>query len=281
MRKPLICISERLTRTFVALVPVCLLISGCITENVQYEGVNDARGGGGTAVVKETPIDNNRRYETRLELAAVYYQGGQYDVAMQEVDKALEIRSRSAEATLLKGMIYERQGMSSNALDYIRRAMTYKPGDGDYMHNYGVALCANKSYAEGVKYLQQAVNAQGYQRVVNSLAAMGSCYAEQGDSQSAEAAFKKAQEIDPYNPYVLYHLASFMYNSGQLHAARQYFDKLSPLNNQNAPTLWLGIKIAYKQGDAMFGSQLARLLRDLYPSSAERNALERGDFDFK
>ena len=277
MRKLLIYKTKRLLSV---VIPACFLISGCITETVMYEG-NESAGSGTGTVIQNTPKDDNRRYQTRFELAVAYYQGGQYDAALEEVDKALAIRSRSPEANLLKGMIYERQGQRTSALEYMHKAMTYKPGDGDYMHNYGVALCANKNYAEGIKYLQQATNAQGYVRIANSWAAIGACYAEQGDRAQAEAAFKRAQEVDPRNAYALYQLANVMYNSGDLHAARQYFDKLNPFSEQNAATLWLGIKIARKQGDAVFGSQLARILRDRYPASAERNALERGDFDFK
>lgn len=280
MRKSLICITKRLMGV---IIPACFLLSGCVTETIQYEG-NESSGsgsGGGTLVPKQAPIDQARRYETRFDLAVAYYQGGQYEVAMQEVDKALQVKSRSPEATLLKGMIYERQGASDSALEYMRRAMSYKPGDGDYIHNYGVALCSNKNYAEGIKYLSQAINVKGYVRVANSWAGIGSCYAAQGHAQQAEEAFKKALELDPSNGYALYQLTNFLYNNGDYHAARQYFNRFGVFTQQNAATLWLGIRIAHKQGDALFGSQLARILRERFPASAERNALERGDFDFK
>lgn len=258
-----------------------LFLSGCVSEVSTVSGNEASLGSSEATVVKSKPIDDKQRFDLRFELAAAYYSGGQYDVAMEEIDKALVIQPRSADGNLLKGMIYDRQGNSSVALDYIRKAMTYKPGDGNYIHNYGVALCVNKNYAEGIKYLQQAVAAPGYQRVANSWAAMGTCYAQAGDFVQAEGALRQALEVEPRNGFALAQLANFMYKKNDPIAARQYFNQLGPVTDLSASTLWLGIRIARKQGDALYGNQLAKLLRDNYPSSPECQALDSGDFDFE
>lgn len=256
-------------------------LSGCVSEVRTVTGNEASFGADNSPVTQSKPMDDKQRFDLRFELAAAYYSGGQYDVAMEEIDKALVVQPRSADANLLKGMIYDRQGNSAVALEYVRKAMTYKPGDGNYIHNYGVALCQSKNYAEGIKYLQQAVAVPGYQRAANSWAAMGSCYAAAGDFAQAERALRQSLEVEPRNTMALMQLASFMYKKNDFASARQYFNQLGPVTDQGASTLWLGIRIARKQGDALYGSQLSRLLHENYPASPECRALDLGDFDFE
>lgn len=258
-----------------------MILSGCVSEVTTVSGNESSFASSGSPVAKPAPLDDKQRFDLRFELAAAYFSGGQYDIAMQEVDKALAIQPRSADANLLKGMIFDRQGNNAAGLDYIRRAMNYKPGDGNYIHNYGVALCLSKNYAEGIKYLLQAAAAPGYQRVANTWAAMGSCYAQAGDFTQAEQALKKALEVEPRNGFALMQLAGFMYKKNDPIAARQYFNQMGPVTDLGASALWLGIRIARKQGDALYGSQLSRVLRENFPASPECQALDRGDFDFE
>lgn len=263
------------TKLFLA-VGFALCVTGCVVESqsTQLAGTGGVIEGGNGA-----PADDNRRFEVRLQLAAAYYQGARYDVALEEVNKALDLRPRSPDALSLKGMIYQGQGDTVNALSFFQQAVKAAPDNGDFLHNYGVALCDNGRVEPGIGYLQQAIAQPAYQRKSNSFTAIGVCYVKAGDVVAAESAFRQALALEPQNSYALYQMGSMMFNRNDVQGAKYYFNQLASFGNLNAQTLWLGIKIARQEGDAYGMSQLARTLRERYPNSPERAALERGDFN--
>lgn len=260
------------------LVASVFLVTACVTERTETVGGNGGVvvGGGGN---NQTPVDDTKRYDARMQLAFAYYQGGNLRVALEEADKALQIRPSSADAVSLKGMIYEGMGDSANAMAMFRRAATMSGSAAVHLHNYGEALCRTQEYGEGLGYLRQAADrAATNTEKVRSLAAMGTCYGKAGDIQQAENAFREALALDPRDPFVLYYLTEYFLNRNDVVGAKYYFDQLSSLGNMNAQVLWQGIKIARLQGDAYTMSQYARMLRTNYPNSKERAALERGNF---
>jgi len=252
--------------------------AGCVTtETTQLSGTGGIPDTNMAAATR-APVDNQKRYEARLQLAVAYYQAGAYSVALDDVNKALEAKPNAPEAISLKGMIYDQMGDKAQGLAFLRQAASIDKSNGDYLHNYGAALCSNKQTSEGIASLQQAIAIPSYPNKASSWAAIGACYAEAGNVVQAENAFHQALSLDPRNVYALYQLSNFMFNRNDVQGAKYYFDQLPGLNNLNSAALWLGIKIARQQGDAYRMSQMARVLRANFPASKERAALERGDF---
>lgn len=259
-----------------SVVTVLVLSAGCSTT---YTVKDDNVVGGPTTSDGPARPDVNKQYEARYQLALAYYQGGQAEFALEEVNKALEFRPGSADAIALKGMIYEQMNDSASALHFFKRAIALAPNNGDHLHSYGASLCRNKQYSEGIARLQQAANMGGNANTARTWGALGACYMAGGDSIQAENAFHQALKLDPRNGFVLYQLANLMLQRNDLDGAHQYFSQLESLGNPGAAGLWLGIKIARQRGDAYSMGQYARVLRERYPNSLERAALERGDFN--
>lgn len=226
-----------------------------------------------------SPVEGDPKFDNRLALAYAYYQAGRASsVAMAEVDKALELRPRSAEALTLKGMIYDQMGDVSNALVYLQRAASIEPNNGNYVHNYGNELCVAQHYAEGIAHLQRAAEMQTNTRRSQSWAAMGACYRASGDLARAESAFLQAVELEPYNATANYQLAEFMFLRNDYHGAKIHLERMGSVHTLNAQGLWLGVKICRQLGDVYGMNQYAKQLQNKFPNSREAAALARGDF---
>lgn len=225
------------------------------------------------------PVSGDPKFDNRLALAYAYYQAGTASsIAMAEVDKALELRPRSAEALTLKGMIYDQMGDINNALVYMQRAVSIEPNNGTYVHNYGNELCIAQRYADGIAQLQRAAEMQTNTRRSQSWAAMGACYRSIGDLARAEGAFLQALQLEPSNMAANYQLAEFMFLRNDYQGAKIHLDRMGSVHTLNAQGLWLGVKIYRQLGDVYMMGQYSKQLQSKFPNSKEAAALARGDF---
>jgi len=251
------------------------LLAGCQTSQRVSSGPVT---GGGEPITTMPNKPDQQRYDSRMKLAYAYYQGGKYDTALIEVDRALELRSRSGEAVALKGMIYGQMGDMEKAMGYLKTAASLEPGNGDLQHNLGTVLCNHGRYAEGIAYLEKAANLPSNTNKINSWLMIGMCYKNAGNVQKAETAYHQVLYMEPNNMAALGELGNMMFMRNDIAGAQEYLGRIGPMRNMNASALWLGVKLAHQQGDAYLMGQYAKTLRDRYPSSPEAAALNRGDY---
>jgi len=106
----------------------------------------------------------------------------------------------------------------------------------------------------------------------------GLCQAKSGQTQAAETSLLNAYQLDPGNPVVVFNLATGFFQRGEYTQAQRY---LGPLNGSalaNAESLWLGVKIADKTGDAGALRSLGLTLQQRFPSSRQALWWERRSF---
>lgn len=262
---------------FVMVIGFSMVLAGCKTTQTV---TTIAPGTSGQMISEVKPGSEQERFESRMKLAVAYFQGGRDSsaTALAEVNRALELRPRSAEALALKGMIYDQMGDTGNAIAYLRNAVSNDSSNGDLNHNLGTMLCNHSQYADGIAYLEKAVSLPNNTNVTRSWLMIGECYQGAGNIQKAETAYHQVLYLEPSNRAALYQLSNFMYLRNDIIGAKEYLERMGSIRNMNAPALWLGVKIARTQGDAYLMGQYAKALRDRYPSSIEAAALNRGDY---
>lgn len=249
-----------------------LLLGGCASTP----------GGGATPDEWQTAADDSdlrRRARTRLALASGYYENGQYDIALEEFKRTLQIDSRFADAYNLGGLIYLALGDRALAQSHFQRAITLNPRDADAMHNLGWLQCEDGHYAEATALFQRAVAVPTYAERAKTLMAQGICEARAGQPQQAEATLMRAYELDAGNPVTGYNLALLLFQRGDLERARFYIRRLNNSELANAESLWLGIRVEHRLGDRRAVEQLASQLRRRFPQSPELIAYEQGRLD--
>jgi type IV pilus assembly protein PilF len=261
-------------RSLLAPLLTALLLAGCAqTTQTTSSSAGEVRGA-------PEPADAERRARTRLELAALYFGRGQYDVALQEIGLALAARPDMGAAFNLRGLVYAAMGDDAQADESFLRALALNPRDADAMHNRAWFLCQRNRSAEADRLFDQALAQPQYRDAPRTLMAQGVCLARAGKLPEAEAKLVRAYEVDPSNPTTALNLAEVLYRRGDYERARFYVRRVNSVEDiANAQSLWLAMRIENKIGNRGGVDAFGRQLRNRFPQSAEALAYDRGRFD--
>ena len=255
------------------------LLTGCATSSgtgfaqSQEEAATAAASGG------EGESDAQRRARIRLELAASYFERGQFNVALDEIRQVLAINPNLADAYNLRGLVFMRLDDQAMAQESFRRAASLRPNDPDVAHNYGWLLCQQKNYVLAQQQFEQALAQRNYTARHKTFMAQGLCLQAEGKEAPALQALLKSYELDPGNPVVGYNLALLLRRQGDLERAQFYIRRLNNSELANAQSLWLGMKIEHALRNDVALRQLSEQLQRRFPQSPEAGLWARRAFD--
>jgi type IV pilus assembly protein PilF len=105
---------------------------------------------------------------------------------------------------------------------------------------------------------------------------LGLCQAKNKQITQAESSLLKAYAIDPTNAPAAFSLSNFLFDNEKYTQSQGYVARLNQTKQANAESLWLGIKVARKLGDAKAVQTLRSELVQRFPNSNEVQLLERG-----
>jgi tetratricopeptide (TPR) repeat protein len=131
-----------------------------------------------------------------FDRATLYYYRGNYDLALNEIERALEL-DRLAEYLNLRGLIFTELGRDNEAKKSFEEALKLEPNLAEIYNNFGLLYIKIKKLNEAAGMFQEAIK-----RNVNySLAYvhMGKVLFELERYDEAISAFQRALEIDPTN----------------------------------------------------------------------------------
>uniref|UniRef100_A0A7C4TG23 Tetratricopeptide repeat protein n=1 Tax=candidate division WOR-3 bacterium TaxID=2052148 RepID=A0A7C4TG23_UNCW3 len=131
-----------------------------------------------------------------FDRATLYYYRGSYELALSEIEKALEIE-KLAEYLNLKGLILTELGREEEAKGAYEEALKLEPNLAEIYNNLGLLYIKTKKLNEAVSSFQQAIK-----RNVNYCLAyvhLGKALIELERFDEAIEAFEHALKIDPTN----------------------------------------------------------------------------------
>lgn len=250
------------------LVLVAALMSGCVsTSSLPQQPPS------------ELATDTNRA-AIRLELAAAYFQRGENDIALQEVDKSIGYSARQAPAYNLRALILAALGRNTEAQAAFDQALALRPGSGDILHNYGWFLCQLGQFEPAQQRFAQALSDPQYREAARTWLASGNCYARNHQWNAAVSVLDKASSLQPNNPLVIYTQASVLLARGD---ADQALTAVRQLNVNpdwvNAQSLWLEIRALVRLGRSDEVRRLGQTLLERFPSSEQAGRYERKLFN--
>ncbi len=223
--------------------------------------------------------EQRRRARIRLELAANYYQQGNFNVALDELRHALEVDPGYAAAYGVLGLVYRDLGDLDRAEDSFQRGLQLAPGDPDLNNNYGWFLCQTGRERKSIEYFQRALKDPLYATPAKPLHNAGICSMRLGDEAAAEGYFQRAFQVDPSNAVAMFNLGELYLKRRDLERAHFYSQRLSSTYEPTAQTLWLSLRVARARGDADSQASFAAQLRRRFPASPEAGRLAAGKFD--
>ena len=255
---------------------VALMMAGCeTTTRVNGQEVptrlSDTAAPAGTDAHKHAVI--------RLQLAASYYQKGQFSVAFEEVQRALQMDASYADAYGLLGLINMDLGKKAEAESNFQRALQLESDNPEILNNYGWFLCQSGRERQSIDYFRRAAESKAYSTPAMSMQNAGLCMLKVRDTKAAEEFLKRSFELDAANPVTKFQLAQLYLSTRQIERARFYYGLLPRSQDANAQLLWLGLRIARADGDTRTEQQFANDLRRRFPESPETASLRREAFD--
>lgn len=249
------------------------LLGGCATQTQRAAEM----GSGATLSTQQTDV--LKRVQLRLELAEGYYQRGQFTVALEEVNKALAEKSDFVPAYTMRALIYTALNDSAKAEANYREALRLSPDNPDALHNYGWFLCQQRRYPDSFVQFNKALAIQNYRYPVRTYLALGVCQYRAGDLVASEGTLKKGFALDPGNPALSTNLAVVLDRIGKPKEALFYIARVNSGQYASAQSLWVGILIARKAGNAMDAALWTNQLVQRFPDSREAIAAQQGKFD--
>lgn len=273
--RTLVCMPARLS--------LCMLVAalaGCASQSGGASG-----GLAGSTTELRTASDQTaveKRANIRLQLAVGYYQSGSYEVALDEIKKALAADPDMSEAYGVRALIYTAMDEMVLAEENYQRAMRLAPGNADLANNYGSFLCQTGRYTQAMAQFDAALKNPRYASPVKAMANAGGCALKNKQYELADRHLTNAARLDPDFPPVQVGLAQVAFQRRDYARANFYMNMLKGRTKpeaMSAEVLWLAIRIDRKIGEPDRAASLATQLRRRHPASPEFAAFQRGAFD--
>ena len=224
-----------------------------------------------------------KRAQIRLQLAVGYYQNHQYDIALDEVKKAIAADPGYADAYGFRALIYVAMGENALADENYRHALRLAPRNPELSNNYGLFLCeAGAKPAQAMTYFETALKHPAYGSPVKAMVNAGNCSLKMKNVDAAERYLLDALRYEPELAATNAGLARVYFERRDSNRAGFFINRLTEtakLDTLSADELWLAIRVKHMLGDRTAEASLAAQLRKRFPGSPEYAAFERGAFN--
>lgn len=159
-------------------------------------------------------------HELRLAFGDLYRVRGESAKAIEQYTEAMEDPAFAADADIGIARVHGANGRAGMALEYLRRALDLRPGDGETWREIGYQQYASGNLDGAIEAYRKATELQP--REVRAWSGLGSMYLAAGRRGEAGEAFRRALRIAP-SYGVLGNLGTLQYEAGHYaEAARLY-----------------------------------------------------------
>lgn len=237
-----------------------LLVAGCTTAPVRQ---NDRA----TAAV----VGNY------VELGIEYMKQGQYDVALNRLQRALDIDGTSPDAHNAMALLRQQLEQPVLAEEHFRKAIGHDPDFAAAHNNYGQFLCRRGRFEEAEReFILAAENPLNKSRDTAYTNA-GLCMGLQNDPAAAEGYFRQALRLNPKQPLALLAMARLSFDDGRYLPARAYLQRYAEVSSPTPESLWLGYRVETRLGAEDAASSYALALRGRFPDAQETRLLNEAE----
>ncbi len=188
----------------------------------------------GETLWSDVLISNPNSALAHLHLGTIYNRQGLTDEAIESLERSVAIDTGKAEAFTLLGDIYQRQNDFVKALTHYKKAIAADPADpGPLLKRSGLYRKAGQ-HEDALEDLAKVLSIRTDQ--VKALAERGLLYYQMGEKEKATADFNRALAIDS-NDFDVFNNRGQTYRSqGFYDLALKDFDKALSINQQNFDT---------------------------------------------
>jgi len=158
------------------------------------------------ALLEQFLEQNPEAYQAHLSIGDCYREKGDYDKAIEEYNRAMELASTdeemgketSARALAALGEIYLRKEDFEKAQNYFKQSIETYPDNEVLAYNVGEIYFSNRKIDEAIHYFE--LSTQIKPDWPSSYLKLGYVYLNKGDYEKAKLNFNKFLELDPESP---------------------------------------------------------------------------------
>jgi type IV pilus assembly protein PilF len=213
------------------------------------------------------------------ELAAGWFQQGQFGTALEELENATRVLPTYAPAYGMYGLVHHALKEDGKAETYFQKALAISPDNGELRNNYGWFLCRTSREAESVEQFEKAAADPLYRTPDLALQYAAQCATRIGKMQIAEGAYRRILLNDRESLVANLGLAEVTYRVGRFGDARNFVRSVMNAPQVAASTLYLGVCIETRMGDRNAANSYVAQLKNRYPNAVETARAQNGDCD--
>lgn len=215
-------------------------------------------------------VDLSEAARLNTELGVAYARQGQFDVALEKLERALEQNPNHAPAHSAIALVYVQRRDPVKAEDHYRRALRLSPRDPYTRNNFAIFLCGQNRFADAETLFVEAAQEPNYADAAAAFTNAGVCMRRVPDLDKAEQHFRQALGINEQFSEALAQLASLYYERKDYLRARAFVQRYERAAPPTAAILWIGAKVEFALGDELAAAQYARRLQSEFPGSDEQ-----------
>ncbi len=261
---------------FIVYASVFIAITGC--AQTQPQRVNTAPELSNTVKQTESELLTSRA-KAATELAAGWFQQGQYATALEELENATKVLPTYAPAYGIYGLVHHALKEDTKADAYFKRALEINPNNGELRNNYGWFLCRVSREAESVEQFEKAAADPLYKTPDLAMQYAAQCATRIGKMAVAENAYRRILANDRTSFIANFGLAETTYRVGRFNDARAHIRNVLGAQPVPAAALYLGACIENRLGDRAAESSYVSQLKNRYPGATETARAQNGDCD--
>ena len=220
-----------------------------------------------------------RSAEIHTRLGVGYFERGQLQIAMENLQVALRHDPQHTPAHVTLALIHERLGNTREAQHHYRQASRLAPNDGATQNAYGVFLCRQGQYEEAQTRFERAVADPFYATPEVALSNAGTCALRNDRIDEAEFFLREAIALAPEFAEALLQLAELSLTRGDLLRARAFLQRFESVGDDFPGSLRLGFMIERGLNNSHEAARYASRLETTFPDSPEAREIRslRGD----
>lgn len=226
-----------------------------------------------TAEREAEEAKRRRLLDTHMQLAAGYIQRGQFDIAKQNLERALTIDSDDSQVHNMLAVLNWRIKEYDAAEDHFRRAVRDKD-NAEAQNNYGAFLCERNRVDDAEAAFRRAIANPYYKTPARANENAGLCLYRARAYPRAEEYFREALKLEPQLPNSLYHMARISFDTGRMLAARGFMQRYFQSTQDTPEALFLAVQIERALKNKNEEASYAVRLRGKFPTSPEAQQLQ-------
>ncbi len=144
-------------------------------------------------------LNDPLKAQEHADLASIYEEKGEYDLAIREGEEAIKMDSRNLKALIALGNSHLQKGSYDKAERFYKKAMKIEPKNGALLNNTAMLYLSTGRLEEAERLAKEAISTNS-PHIGYYYDTLGKVYEKMGREKEAQEAFGKAREmITPFS----------------------------------------------------------------------------------